>query len=145
MGTPEIVAGIAIFTLVINILYSIWDRAQRRATVDASIERAVITTQNKSSEEALKINAEMAEGFERLRREFGETSHAIREKVRDVEFFVRDKFISKETFNLVIERDRAEFRGDVHKLEAQVERVNNKLDKLVWYFKVPDPPNDPKI
>lgn len=59
-----------------------------------------------------------------LRRELGETFHAQRTKIHEVEMWSRDTFVRKDSFELVVGR----LESSIEKLG---DRLENKLEKLV--------------
>lgn len=60
---------------------------------------------------------------ETIRHESGEMGSAIRQKIHEVEMFTRDKFVSKESFELVVNRIEKS-------MEKLGDRVEEKLDKF---------------
>ncbi len=75
--------------------------------------------------------AAVDEEIEMMRREFGETGLALRQKITDVELYVRDHFVSKGTFTQVasdldgdIKEMRTEIRDDLKRLESKIDKIN---------------------
>lgn len=65
-----------------------------------------------------------------LRREIGETVAAIRQKITDVELFVRDTFVRRESFFQVIKGVEAQVASMVTELKVQLQRLEDKLDRV---------------
>ena len=61
----------------------------------------------------------------------GELGHALREKINQVELFVRDEFVRKETFNLVTDRISLEVKGLGDRLESRQLRMETKFDSII--------------
>lgn len=76
------------------------------------------------ADERKEIDAE----FDRARKEAGEMGHALREKIREVELFARDTFMRRDSFYKVQEEIKAEMKALGDKLEARLERMEDKLD-----------------
>lgn len=66
---------------------------------------------------------------ETLRHESGETGHAIRQKIHEVEMFVRDRFVSKESFELVVGRIEKSIERMGDKLEERIEKAIERLQR----------------
>lgn len=54
--------------------------------------------------------------------------------IRQVEIFIRDEFVRKETFNMVVERILNEVRTIGSNLEARQLRLDGKLDRLLGIY-----------
>lgn len=74
-----------------------------------------------------RLEREAVARGETYRQEFGETAAAIRQKIHDVEVFARDHFVSKDSFEAVINR----FERTVEKM---TDRLETKFDKAVEHF-----------
>src|SRR6202000_1848900 len=67
--------------------------------------------------EMQKNRLETDDQFAILRREVGETITAIRNKVTEVELYIRDNYVTKATFNTVLERILAELKLIITRME----------------------------
>ena len=74
-----------------------------------------------------RLEREARERGDTYRNEFGETCAAIRQKIHDVEVFSRDHFVSKDSFEAVIDR----FERTVEKM---TDRLETKFEKAVGLF-----------
>lgn len=74
-----------------------------------------------------RLEREARERGDTYRNEFGETCSAIRQKIHDVEVFSRDHFVSKDSFEAVIDR----FERTVEKM---TDRLETKFEKAVDLF-----------
>lgn len=66
--------------------------------------------------------------FALIRREFGETVSAAKEKIREVELYVRDTYMRRDSFNELNKHNAAEMKNAFDKIEARLERMENKID-----------------
>jgi len=82
-----------------------------------------------SVEKSLQGQAKaILEQFVQSEREIGETVMAIRERVTQVELYMRDNFVRKETFNPILAEIRGELRGIGSSIEARLLRMESKID-----------------
>lgn len=63
-----------------------------------------------------------------LRREFGETAQAIRQKVSDVEIWGRDNYVKKDSFGVVTDRISREVKDFADRIDTRLERMESKID-----------------
>jgi hypothetical protein len=87
-----------------------------RDDMDAKVENMQIEIANE-----VKANVERADT---IRREFGETAAAIRQKMHDMETWNRDEFVRIGSFELVVARLEKS-------MEKLGDRFEEKLDKMV--------------
>lgn len=64
-----------------------------------------------------------------LRHEIGETGHALRSKIHEFELWTRDKYVSKETFEIVVSRIESSFREGFTRLEKTFDDTMSRLEK----------------
>jgi hypothetical protein len=80
------------------------------------------------------VRDELKEDFERriseARREVIETTTSMRDRITQVEFYIRDNYVTKETFNQVLNRILAELETIREKMETNRVSVEGKLDQL---------------
>ncbi len=62
-------------------------------------------------------------------RSVGETFTALRQKITEVELYVRDTFVQKESFRVVINQIMTDMKGIGDRIEARLLRMENKLDR----------------
>lgn len=95
-----------------------------RADMDAQIDNLQRDIANMKSAGADRADT--------MRHESGEMGSAIRAKIHEVEMFVRDKFVSKDSFELVVSRleKSMEKLGDKieEKMDRLVDRIQSKQD-----------------
>lgn len=70
-----------------------------------------------------ELEKKLDEETDTVRHEFGETISALREKLTQVELYIRDNYVSKNSFNTVLERILAE-------LKSVSDRFENRFIKL---------------
>lgn len=61
----------------------------------------------------------------KMERSNGETAKALREKIVQVEFFVRDNYVREKDFDAMIKM----FEGRFDRLQDSMDRLSEKLDK----------------
>lgn len=107
----------AISALVLNIVVAIvgltWGLGKIRDTVRDEIE-----------EHRVAFDADI----DGLRREFGETAQAIRQKVSDVEIWGRDNYVKKDSFGMVTDRISREVKDFADRIDKRLERMEAKID-----------------
>lgn len=72
--------------------------------------------------------AEIDERIEAIRREFGETGHALREKIAQVELYTRDTFVRRDSFYKVSDDLAAKLTAMDDKIDKRLERMEGKID-----------------
>lgn len=71
-----------------------------------------------------RVNGEV----QSLRGETGEMGIAIRTKINDVELFVRDNFVRKDTFARFADSMSELIRQSLEKIDKRLDRMENKMD-----------------
>jgi len=74
----------------------------------------------------------MNEEFLVIRREFGETVTAMRAKMTEIEFYIRDHYVTRETFDTVLNRLLAEIRTLGERMETNKISLENKIDRIKY-------------
>lgn len=107
----------AISALVLNVIVAVvgltWGLGKIRDTVRTEIEQHRIA-----------FDADI----DGLRREFGETAQAIRQKVSDVEIWGRDNYVKKDSFGVVTDRISREVKDFADRIDKRLERMEEKID-----------------
>lgn len=76
-----------------------------------------------------KLEKEMIEIADRVRREFGETVTAMQQKIHEFETWARDEFVRKQSFEAMMARtEKAQELRD-ERLDKRLERIENKIDE----------------
>lgn len=70
--------------------------------------------------------AAIAEAELKMERRAGEMGSALREKITQVEFFVRDNYVREKDFDMVIQTMNTRF----DRLQDVLDRMNEKLDNM---------------
>lgn len=79
----------------------------------------------------ININSkETDQDFQVIRHEFGETVGAIREKITQVELYVRDNYVRRDSFYQAIDGLKDHVDVAITRLEAQIARLEIKIDKV---------------
>jgi hypothetical protein len=129
MATPELPnagpssweIGIALATLVLSFVISAisgtWILARSRSKVVEKIDEVRLELERKINSKADSVLSN-----------FGETISAAKQKMTDMELWNRDNFVSKQTFNVVMEQWRTWFTRFEDKIEKRFDRIDSKLD-----------------
>lgn len=108
---------IALAGLTLNILVALvgltWGVAKIRDAVRAEIE---------SHRE--RIDGEL----DALTRSVGKNLIELRDKIREVELYVRDTYLRRDSFNELMKGFSADLRSNFDKVEARLERMEAKID-----------------
>jgi hypothetical protein len=71
---------------------------------------------------------EIDERIERQSREFGEVASALRAKITDVELYVRDTYVRRDSFTQFAEQLTKQVDGFNMRVEQRLERMEQKID-----------------
>jgi hypothetical protein len=113
----NIAEGTALAALALNVVVALvgltWGLSKIRDTIRDEIETHRIA-----------FDADI----DGLRREFGETAQAIRQKINDVEIWGRDNYVKKDSFTTVTDRISREILSIAERLDKRLERMEIKID-----------------
>lgn len=73
------------------------------------------------------LREEFGDDMNDLRKQVIETMTAMRERTTQIELYIRDNYVSKETFNTVTERILAELRAISEKFDSRSASLENKI------------------
>lgn len=110
-----IALGGLIVTIIINIVLLTWSIANIRLDLTTKIAAAKDEMEN-------QINASI--------KMYGETITAIRQKINDVELYGSKEYVRREGFYKVQETLTKDIKTLGDKLDAGLQRVNDKLDNM---------------
>lgn len=79
-------------------------------------------------ESLAELNRKMDDQIERIERDLGETVGAMREKVVQVELFMRDNFVRKDTFGPVLSELKMSLQSVGASIENRILRLEGRLD-----------------
>jgi len=103
--------------LCLNILVAVvgltWGIAKIRDAVKRDVE-----------EHREKIDGEL----DKLSRNTGEIAIAIRQKITEIELYMRDTFVRRDSFYDAMKQYSSDMRGQFTNLEKRLERMETKLD-----------------
>lgn len=122
METATIAVIVSSAALVVTILLQVWGGSWKLAGKLSDMESGLRKAIKESRDE-------VEERQDRATHDFGETVSAIREKVREVELYVRDKYIEKNDFILQMQRHNELIQLNFANLAARLERMEKKMDK----------------
>lgn len=63
-------------------------------------------------------------------RRMGEMGRSLREKINEVEFHLRDHYVSNPVFERVIDMASANMENSFRVLQSSIDRINDKLDRM---------------
>jgi deoxyadenosine/deoxycytidine kinase len=104
--------GFSIATTVLGIL-------QRLSMLQMKAELAIAISQSRD---------EIYDRIEQQGREFGEIATALRIKIVEVELYVRDNFVRKETFVPLMAKIEIDVRAIGDRIETRLLRMEQKID-----------------
>lgn len=134
MTAAEGAAYVAIAIGVVNLLTMLVGGGRKLGHFEQSFKQTLterLIEQKEQFTAALTAHRrEIDEESDRIRRDFGETVLALRQKLTDVEIFCRDTFVRRESFYEVTKglADSVKAIGD--KLEMRIEKLDGKLDRI---------------
>lgn len=131
-----IVAICAIITAagVVLAAFLRYERRQTRIEITAAdaLQTAAESDQSyKHIEERLiEIEREIRTTSDATQRNFGETVHAMQQKIHEIETWSRDEFVRKQSFEQGIDRVEKTLAVRDERLEHRLERIEQKLDEV---------------
>lgn len=121
-GFPIWEGGVALATLVLSFIMSAitgtWILGKSRNKLTEKIDEARLELER-------KINDETDVAVH----DFGETVAAIRQKMTDMELWNRDTFVTKSTFNVIMQQIRSDTERLEDKIDSRFDRIEAKLDR----------------
>lgn len=96
---------------------------------DADLRESMNTQLEKLRHDLGEVEAKHNHRIEKLRQETGEVGSAIRQKIHEVEVFSRDHFVSKDSFEAVIDRFERTVENMTNRLEAKFEKAVDLFHK----------------
>lgn len=112
---------LALVSLVATLLGAIIRGVWRLSTKLGGVETTL-------RDEIAKSRNEVEEKQDMHSREFGETVHAMRQKMADFELWVRDHCVQLTSFDKVQQSMEASIRSLGDELKARLERMETKID-----------------
>ena len=114
MTTGEVLALIAVGTnLIAAIVGLTWGLSRVKDQLEEKLEEQLVRKIQ------VLIQSSISESELKQERVFGEVSSALREKIVQVEFFVRDNYVRQKDFETMVKL-----------LEGRFDRLQDSLDKL---------------
>lgn len=103
-------------------LLNVWGGSWKLAGKLADMERRLQVAINESKKE-------VEEKQDTAVHDFGETVSALKEHVRQVEMFVRDRYIEKNDFIIQMQRHNELIQMNFTNITARLDRMEKKLDQ----------------
>jgi len=115
MPSAELIAAISLLLNVIVAAVGLtWGIAKIRETVRDEIEEHKVIVEGK---------------IESLRSNTGEMGAALRSKITEVELFMRDTFVRRDSFNTFASAIADNIKIQFDKVDRRLERMESKLDR----------------
>ena len=118
-------AGIALIiagsSLVLTNIAQVWGGSWKLSGKLSDMEKGLAKAINEARDE-------VEEKQDRHVHDFGETIAALKEHVREVEMFVRDKYIEKNDFIIQMQRHNEMLTMNFNSITARLDRMEKKLD-----------------
>lgn len=108
---------ISVAQLVITIVTLAVHGTRKLAASEQAIQRSLVSSRK-----------ELDSHIDGLRREVGETLTAMRQKIQEVELYIRDNYVRRDSFSEVTKRISNEVEAAVGRVELQVAKLENKID-----------------
>lgn len=124
---------IAIATLMVTTISIIVAGVWKLTTVRDELKDAI--TGNR-----LELEKKMDDEMEEIRRQFGETITALREKLTQIELYIRDNYVSKNSFNTVLDRILVEMKSISEKVESRFLRMETEIKNAFLRRRDPEQP-----
>lgn len=133
--TDRIIEGgillVAVLTLLGGFLKAIYwkiDKVEETVTRKLDKHKEEIDDDLKSIRDELNRARTLTDAeFSIVRREFGETLSAIRQKINDVERDALERYVRRDSFDRVIERLEGAFRSGVAELKNEIGGIRDRL------------------
>lgn len=126
-GAWTVVIAAASFGLnfIISLIAGAWAlvRSGRAADDKIELKDRAVTQEFTAMERRLKSDIDTA------KREFGETVHALRQGLTEAQFWNRDNFVSKQTFNSVVGDMRQDVRDLGDRIDGRFDRLEDRFDE----------------
>ena len=107
-----------VVSLVTSLIVGTWTLARGQGKID---KKQVETMRN--------IERKIDEETDKTVHDFGETVAAIRQKMTDMELWNRDTFVTKTTFDLVMQQLRSDAERLADKIDSRFDRIEAKLER----------------
>ena len=120
--------GTLLLSLIANVVGGTWILRGSNARLMESFDQKLDARRKELVREIAEIERRSAIGLDETNRRSGELISAIREKVVQVELWVRDNCVSKDTFNLVIGEIKESWRRFEDKMDARFDKIESKLE-----------------
>lgn len=115
-GNTLVVVAAFIVNLIVCTVHATWALAR----IESALRKDIQTSRDETDGR-----------IDRQSREFGETAAAIRQKVTEVELYIRDNFVRKPSFEAVMGRIEADLKELGKDFVARLDRMEEKIDGKV--------------
>ena len=105
-----------------------WNLKTNLSTIQNSFQTNLAAMELRLIESIANFRREMEEEHEKTTHDFGETISALREHVRQVEFHLRDHYIRKDDFVVMMKSHDDLLRSNFENLNSRLKRIEERLD-----------------
>lgn len=116
--TADFSLYIALAAFALNMIGTVVGVTWKLSRVEVSLRETIMNERK-----------EIDRDLERQAREFGETAQALRQKVTEVELYVRDTFVRRDGFLKITDDFTHSMRLLGEQLNARLDRMEEKFDK----------------
>lgn len=86
-------------------------------------------TRDEIIEQVTDHKLETQEKVNRTVRDLDETFRAIRQKINEVELYIRDNYVQEKSFSAIVNQVMSDMKGIGERIENRLLRMENKLDR----------------
>jgi len=125
---PDTQSNLTIWEVVlaaVTVIVSLWGSSIRGTR---ALDRDREKLNEKIDQAKLELERKIHDEADTATHDFGETVTAIRAKMTEMEIWNRDNFVSKTTFNAIMERWQAWFTRFEDKVDRRFDHIDAKLN-----------------
>lgn len=108
--------------LIVIVLDRVWGGSWKLSGKLAEMEKGLRQAITESTRE-------VEEKQERATHDFGETVAALKEHVRQLELFIRDKYMEKDDYNIQMHRQNEMAASNFNSISQRLDRMEKKMDR----------------
>lgn len=120
--------GAAAFALNLAIFIGgiVWRAGRQEVFWQKALNKLQSTLTDKMDAQAKTQSAEIDKLSDEVRREFGEGLSALRAKIHEVELFIRDTYVRRDSFSLVVTRIEEMIKLSMDKMDAKLDKLEER-------------------
>jgi septal ring factor EnvC (AmiA/AmiB activator) len=118
-------AGLLLQSVAFGVLGTWWV-----STLIAAIRDEIAHERKEVDQSIADVENELRDRQERSERLIGETVAAVRQKIHEVEVFIRDTYVRRDSFLKTSEEVRESLKDFGDRIEKRIDIMDKKLDRL---------------